>query len=132
MKIGKVSNLVDKDAVIDGKVAKTFNSVALAQNGKIYYTVSSTNYHLDESVGEMLGAPSGRLMVFNPDTNENKVLLENLHFPNGILQSPDEDYIVFAECLRFRLHKYFISGPKAGKKNYILLCVKIHKGDFYL
>ena len=123
MKIGKVSNLVDKDAVIDGKVAKTFNSVALAQNGKIYYTVSSTNYHLDESVGEMLGAPSGRLMVFNPDTNENKVLLENLHVPNGILLSADEDYIVFAECLRFRLHKYFISGPKAGKKNCILSIV---------
>jgi sugar lactone lactonase YvrE len=117
IKIGQVSNLVDKDTVIDGKVAKTFNSVAPAQDGKIYYTVSSTNYNLDESVGEMLGAPSGRLMVFNPETKENKVLLENIHFTNGILLSPDEDYIVFAECLRFRMHKYFISGPKAGKLN---------------
>lgn len=98
-------------------MAKTFNSVAPAQDGKIYYTVSSTNYNLDESVGEMLGAPSGRLMVFNPETKENKVLLENIHFTNGILLSPDEDYIVFAECLRFRMHKYFLSGPKAGKLN---------------
>lgn len=100
--------------MIDGKVAKTFNSVAPAKDGKIYYTVSSTNYHLDESVGEMLGAPSGRLMVYDSATNENNVLLENIHFANGIVLSPDEDYLIFAECLRFRLHKYFIRGPKAG------------------
>ncbi|XP_057375784.1 adipocyte plasma membrane-associated protein Hemomucin-like [Daphnia carinata] len=117
---GQVLNLVNKDTEVDGKLAKTFNSVAPARNGKIYYTVSSTNYHLDESVGEMLGAPSGRLIVFDPETNENKVLLENLHFPNGIVLSPDEDYLIFAECLRYRLHKYYIRGPKAGTSEVFL------------
>lgn len=111
----KVSNLVNKDAVIDGKVAKTFNSVAPAKDGKIYYTVSSTTYHLDESGGEMFGAPSGRLLVYDPATKTSKVLVENIHFANGIVLSPEEDYLIYAECLRFRLHKYFIRGPKAGK-----------------
>lgn len=63
----------------------------------------------------MLGAPSGRLMVYDSTTKESKVLLEEMHFANGIILSPDEDFLVFAECLRFRLHKYFIKGPKAGK-----------------
>ena len=76
--------------------------------------MSSTNYALDESVGEMLGAPSGRLMVYDPVTKKSQVLLESIHFANGIVLSADEDYLVFAECLRYRLHKYFISGPKAG------------------
>ena len=88
--------------------------MAPAKDGRIYYTVSSTNYFLDESVGEMLGAPSGRLMVYDPVKNENTVLRENIHFANGIVLSPDEDYLIFAECLRFRLLKYFIRGPKAG------------------
>ncbi|XP_046452409.1 adipocyte plasma membrane-associated protein-like [Daphnia pulex] len=111
---GQVSNLVHKHAVIEGKVARIFNGVAPAKDGRIYYTVTSTNYPFDEALGEMLGAPSGRLMVFNPETNENKVLQENIHFANGILLSPEEDYVIYAECFRFRLHKYFIRGPKTG------------------
>lgn len=111
---GQVSNLVSKNTMIDGKVAKTFNGVAPAKDGKIYYTVSSTNYLFNEGLGEMLGAPSGRLMVYDPITNSSKVLQEHIHFANGILLSHEEDYLVFAECLRFRLHKYFISGTKAG------------------
>ncbi len=103
-----------KHAVIGGKVARIFNGVAPAKDGRIYYTVTSTNYPFDEALGEMLGAPSGLLVVYNPDTNENKVLQENIHFANGILLSPEEDYVIFAECFRFRLHKYFIKGPKTG------------------
>lgn len=63
----------------------------------------------------MIGVPSGRLMVYDPATKESKVLVEKIHFANGIVLSPDEDYLIFAECLRYRLHKYFIKGPKAGK-----------------
>lgn len=91
--------------------------MAPAKDGKIYYTVSSTNYHLDESVGEMIGAPSGRLMVYDPVKKESTVLKENIHFANGIVLSADEDYLVFAECLRFRLHKYFLKGPNAGNSS---------------
>ena len=93
--------MVSKDEILDGKTAKTFNSVAPAKDGKIYYTglcgrskqaliykyrhnlsflVSSTNYPLDESIGEMFGAPSGRLLVYDPSTKKSKVLKENIHF----------------------------------------------------
>jgi sugar lactone lactonase YvrE len=121
---GQVSNLVHKHAVIDGKVARIFNGVAPAKDGRIYYTVTSTNYPFDEALGEMLGAPSGRLVVYNPDTKENKVLQENIHFANGILLSPEEDYVIFAETFRFRLHKYFIRGPKTGSLFCIFRLVK--------
>lgn len=112
---GQVSNIVSKDAVIDGKKAKIFNCVAPAKDGKIYYSVSSANYYFNEAVGDMLGAPSGRLLVYDPVTKESKVLVENVHFANGIVLSPEEDYLILAECLRFRLHKYYIKGPKAGR-----------------
>lgn len=111
---GQVSNIVSNDVLIDGKKAKIFNSVAPAKNGMIYYTVSSANYFFNEAVGEMLGAPSGRLLVYDPAAKESRVLVENVHFANGIVLSPEEDYLILAECLRFRLHKYYIKGPKAG------------------
>ena len=37
---GEKTHLVSPDEMIDGKTAKTFNSVAPAKDGKIYYTVS--------------------------------------------------------------------------------------------
>ena len=112
--LGETANLVPEGKVINDKPSLLFNSVAPSLDGKIYYTVSSTNYHLDDSLGEMLGSPSGRLMVFNYKTGVSTVLQEDLHFANGIVLSEDEDYLVFAECLRHRLMKYWIQGPKAG------------------
>ena len=91
-----------------------FNSVAPSKDGKIYYTISSTEYSLDNSLGEMLGAPSGRLLVFDPETNESTVLKEELHFANGLVLSAAEDYLIMSECLQYRLLKYWIKGPKAG------------------
>ena len=103
------------DTIVEGKTTKIFNSVAPSRDGKIYYTDSSTNYYLDEALGELLGAPSGRLLVFDPETNESIVLKDQIHFTNGLVLSPEEDYLIFAETLKSRLHKYWIKGPKSGK-----------------
>jgi len=62
----------------------------------------------------MLGSPSGRLLVFDPETNESTVLKEGLHFANGLVLSAAEDYLIMSECLDYRLNKYWIKGPKAG------------------
>ena len=103
-----------KGKIIEGKPSMLFNSVAPSKDGKIYYTISSTNYALDDSLGEMFGSPSGRLLVFDPETKESTVLKEGLHFANGLVLSPAEDYLIMAECLNYRLLKYWIKGPKAG------------------
>jgi len=111
---GEKTNLVPKGKIIEGKPSMLFNSVAPSKDGKIYYTISSTNYALDDSLGEMFGSPSGRLLVFDPETKESTVLKEGLHFANGLVLSPAEDYLIMAECLNYRLLKYWIKGPKAG------------------
>ena len=35
-------------------------------------------------------------------------------FANGIEMSPDENYLLYTETGRAKLHKYHLSGPKAG------------------
>jgi len=114
VKSGETTTLVPRGTVVDGKVTKIFNSVAPSSDGKIFYTDSSTNYYLQEGVGEMLGSPSGRLMVYDPITNLSSVLHDKVHFPNGIVLSPEEDYIIFAECFAYRLLKHWVKGPKTG------------------
>ena len=77
--IGKISHLVSNEEVIDGKTSKLFNGVVPAKDGQLfYYTVSSTNYYLDEWNGDYFDAPSGRLMVYDPITKKSKVLKEDI------------------------------------------------------
>ena len=35
-------------------------------------------------------------------------------FANGIDMSPDEQFLIYTETGRAKLHKYYISGPKSG------------------
>ena len=70
---------------------------------------------LFQGVGDLLGSPSGRLMVYDPQTKKSSVLQEKLAFPKGIILSPDEDFLVIGELLQYRLLKYWLKGPKSGK-----------------
>ncbi|XP_050675410.1 adipocyte plasma membrane-associated protein Hemomucin-like [Leptidea sinapis] len=106
--------LVSPHIPINGKTPKLFNSVALDKNDGLYWTDSSTEYHLNDGVFASISDPSGRLIYYNFSTKENKVLIDNLWFPNGIIISPDHSFIVIAETFKYRLLKYYINGPKVG------------------
>ena len=46
---GKLENLVPADEEVDGKRNRLYNSLTVSRKtGKIYYTVSSTNYYFHE------------------------------------------------------------------------------------
>lgn len=55
-----------------------------------------------------------RLIHYNAKTKENKVLIENIHFANGVAFSADEEFIIVSETARSRLLRYYLKGPKAG------------------
>lgn len=48
----------------------------------------------------------GRLLSYNPETGNVKVLLDSLYMPNGIALSPDEDFLLLAETSIGRIVKY--------------------------
>ena len=63
----------------------------------------------------MADSPSGRLLVYDPIKQKSEVLQEEIHLANGIILSPNEDYVIFAESFQYRLLKHWIEGPKKGK-----------------
>lgn len=107
--------LVSPRVPINGKVPMTFNSVALAQNGDIYWTDSTSEYHLKDGITGIMCDPTGRMFHYNSAKNESRVLLDDLYFANGIVISPDNQFVLVAETTRYRLLKYYINGPKEGK-----------------
>ncbi|GLG97334.1 hypothetical protein R5R35_002460 [Gryllus longicercus] len=114
MRTGTSTTLVSINETIDGKTPKLPNDVAVASDGTVYWTDSSTEITLEDGVYACLGDGSGRLLRYDPKTHTNEVLMYNMHFPNGLALSPKEDYLLMSETVRSRIHKYYLKGPKAG------------------
>lgn len=62
----------------------------------------------------MLANPSGRLVHYERSSGKLEVLKDKLYFPNGIVLSPEEDFLVVAETGTSKLYRYWLKGEKAG------------------
>ncbi|XP_068619093.1 adipocyte plasma membrane-associated protein Hemomucin-like [Battus philenor] len=114
-KTDKKQLLVSPNIKIDGKQPKIFNGITLDKSGDLYWTHSSTDYDLSNGAMVPLSDPSGRLLYYNSKTNQSKVLLDNLWFANGVVISPNNQFVLVAESNKHRLLKYYINGPNKGK-----------------
>lgn len=112
---GQSEKLVSMDSEIEGVKPLLPNDLVVASDGMVYWSDSSAHYQLNDLVYDCLTSGSGRLLQYNPKTKKNKVLMSNLHFSNGVALSADEAFVVVAETMRNRVHKYHLRGPKAGK-----------------
>ncbi|XP_013171026.1 PREDICTED: uncharacterized protein LOC106120273 [Papilio xuthus] len=115
LKNNKKQLLVLPNEAIDDRYPKIFNDIALDKSGNLYWTHSSSDYDLKDGAMTPLSDPSGRLSFYNSKTNRSNVLVDNLWFPNGVVLSPDGQFVLVSESNRYRLVKYYINGPKKGK-----------------
>lgn len=117
LKSGEKKQLVSPDIVIQGenpRKAGLFNSVALHSNGDLYFTDSSSEFGLEDGMYTVMANPSGRLVHWDRKKNVATALVDEIAFANGLLLSPDEDFIVVSETQRARVMKYFLRGAKKG------------------
>ncbi|CAG9813489.1 unnamed protein product, partial [Phaedon cochleariae] len=117
VKTGEKQVIVDSNQEIAGRKPMLFNSIALATNGDIYWTDSSTDFHLKDGVFTILADPSGRLIHYEAKSKTNRVLIDNLHFANGVMLSEDESFIIVAETFGSRIHRYYLTGAKKGTRD---------------
>ena len=91
------------------------NDLDVATDGKIYFSDSSTRFGIDRYLYDLLESrPHGRLLVYDPEYEETKVLLDGLFFANGVALSRGEDFVLVAETYRYRIRRYWLKGDKAG------------------
>ena len=110
---GTVSVLVGD---IDGVPMRFCNNSAVAADGTIYFSDSSTRFGVEDYRGDLLehGA-TGRLFRRDPDGTVEQVLA-GLHFPNGVALAPDESFLVFAQTSCYSLDRVWLTGPDAGRR----------------
>jgi sugar lactone lactonase YvrE len=92
---------------IEGKIARLVNSIAVTDDAKtLYWTTSSTEADLEDGLLSVLGDPSGRLFKYDIEKKTHTLLLDNIHFANGLALSKKEDFIIVSETVRGRLFRY--------------------------
>lgn len=109
---GAVETLMDS---FEDKRLLFTNNAAVASDGTIYFSDTSTRWTIHDYVTDMLeGQPTGR--VFRRDPNGDvSVLIDGLAFANGLALTDDESVLYVAETSRYRIHRHHLTGPDAGK-----------------
>ncbi|VFQ99809.1 unnamed protein product [Cuscuta campestris] len=99
----------------EGVKFKLTDAVAVAEDGVLYFTDASWKYGVKDFIWDFLeGRPYGRLLSYDPNTKQTKVLLKDLFFPNGVVVSPNEDSVIFCETPMRRCKRLFIKGERNG------------------
>lgn len=87
------------------------NNAAVARDGTVYFSDSSTRYPLSDWRRDLLKhQPNGRLLRYHPDSGEVSVILDGLFFPNGVALTPDESAVMLVETTTHRLLRVPLDG----------------------
>lgn len=97
---GSVETLAD---CFGGVPLRFCSNVTLAADGTCWFTQSTDRFAFEHYVGAMIEhRGSGRLFRRDPN-GQVAVVLEGLHFPNGITLTEDESALILAETDGYRL-----------------------------
>lgn len=89
--------------------------LVIARDGTIYFSDASSKYGKDEYLLDALEArPNGRVLAIAPGATTAKVIVRELCFANGVALAEDESFLLINETYRYRIHKHWLAGEKAG------------------
>ncbi len=101
-----------------GRPFTVCSNVVAAPDGALYVSDASGRFPLEHWMGDLLEhSGTGRLIRYEPGTGRADVVLEGLHFANGVALAPDGSYVVAAETGAYRLTRLWLTGPKAGARD---------------
>lgn len=110
---GAITTLSDS---ADGLPYGFTDDVDVDSNGIAYFSDASSKFgpamHARDDIMEHGG--HGRLLRYDPGTEQAEVLLDGLQFANGIALSQNEDFVLVTETGNYRIVRYWLKGDKAG------------------
>jgi sugar lactone lactonase YvrE len=90
------------------------NNAAIASDGTIYFTDSTTRFTLEHYEADILEhSRTGRLLARRPD-GDVEVLLDGLAFANGVALAADERSVLVAESGGYAIRRVWVAGDRAG------------------
>ena len=107
-------------ADVDGVPMKFCNNAAIASDGTLWWSDSSTQFGIHQWKHDFVrNTRTGRLLRRDPDGTITTAVT-GLAFANGVALSAAEDFVCVAETGARTVVRYWISGPDKGKRD--VLC----------
>lgn len=93
------------------------NNADVAADGTIYFSDASSRFGPErKAVDDIIEhGGNGRLLQYDPQTRETRVLLDGLQFANGVAVAPDQESVLVAETGNYTIIRYWIGGERAGE-----------------
>lgn len=121
---GTLETLVSE---IDGVPVIYANNLDMARDGTVYFSNSTDRFDPKTMGGTKPTSvltiweqsPTGYVARYSPDGWAEKIA-DGFVYTNGIALSPEEDFLLIAETGRARVHKLWLTGPKAGTQEVLL------------
>ncbi|MBK1786534.1 SMP-30/gluconolactonase/LRE family protein [Prauserella cavernicola] len=108
---GAVRTLVGE---IDGVPMVFCNNAAVASDGTIYFTDTSTVFSIERYRDDLIEQTgTGRLFRRAPDGRVERVA-GGLQFANGVALPPDESFVAVAETSACRVRRFWLKGEETG------------------
>ena len=103
---------------VDGIPIQVANNVDTGADGTIYFSNCTTSQEqIAVEVFQGQPAPNGHLFAYDPKTKTTRMLLDGLWFANGVAVSVDQSFVLVAESTKFRVTRYWLTGPKQGESD---------------
>jgi sugar lactone lactonase YvrE len=101
------------EVLVDTTDLRVCNNAAVAADGTIYFTDSTSRFDLEHWRADLLEhRGTGRLLRRSPDGAVD-VLHDGLHFANGVALSADESFVVVAQTGAYQLDRVWLTGDRA-------------------
>lgn len=99
----------------DGESATFADNLDVASDGTVWFSAPTREHTLAQVTLDVWDSrPSGRLLLYDPQTKTASVKLDNLFYANGVALAQDESFVLVAEFLAFRITRYWLKGERAG------------------
>ncbi|MGH3434666.1 MAG: SMP-30/gluconolactonase/LRE family protein, partial [Thermocrispum sp.] len=101
---------------VEGAPMMFCNNAAVASDGTVYFTDSSTRFGIEHWKADLLEqSATGRLFRRTADGAVDLVC-DGLSFANGVALTDDEESVVVAETARCALRRVWLTDPRAGRE----------------
>lgn len=100
----------------DGLPFACANDLDVSADGVIYFTDASYKFPIANYRADILEhGGRGRLLAYDPKSKTTRTLMKDLSFANGVAVSPDQAFVLVVETCKYRIHRVWLTGPKAGQ-----------------
>jgi sugar lactone lactonase YvrE len=113
---GAIERLVD---TVNGRRMVFCNNAAVASNGDIWFSDSSTRYSIERWKDDFVqDTRTGRLFCRRADGTVEKHL-DGLAFANGVALAADESFVAVAETGARTVVRLWLTGERAGQRDFL-------------